>query len=237
MKRLLLACVIAAFSAPVFAQDGPPRVSEIATSGRAEIRVPAGRATVLFSVENFAKSAATAASDNARISMAVLSSLRYHGVGDDQMTNGGYSVYQDFEKGDRTKPRGFNARNTIRVEVPRIETVGSVIDAGLGAGAANVAPIQYGTGDLSIVRRVALKNAAAEARRDAEVLADAAGGSLGRLLSMSSGNLNPGTSLRSIESVMVTGAGSSSYTPTELRPGDLMVSAIASGRWEFLPRR
>jgi uncharacterized protein YggE len=82
-----------------------------------------------------------------------------------------------------------------------------------------------------------LKNAAAEARRDAEVLADAAGGSLGRLLSMSSGNLNPGTSLRSLESVMVTGAGSSSYTPTELRPGDLMVSAIASGRWEFLPRR
>ena len=235
MKRALLAvCSIAAFSAQVFAQDGPPRVSEIATSGRGEIRMPPTRAIVLFTVENFARNAAAAASDNARTSQATITALKSAGVKDGSISNGGYSVNQDFEKGDRLKPRGFNARNVIRVEVSPIANVGSVIDAALEAGASNVLPIQFMGGDLSTVRRDALKSAVVEARRDAEALAEAADGSLGRLLSMTSGIAQP--TYRG-EVVTLSSGSAGGYTPTDLRPGDVTVSAVASGRWEFLPRR
>lgn len=235
MKRALLAvCFIAALSAPMFAQDGPPRVSEIATSGRGEIRMPPTRAIVLFTVENFARNAAAAASDNARTSQATIAALKSAGMRDADISNGGYSVNQDFEKGDRLKPRGFNARNVVRVEVSPIANVGKVIDAALEAGASNVLPIQFMGGDLSTVRRDALKSAVVEARRDAEALAEAAGGSLGRLLSMTSGIGQP--TYRG-EMVALASGSATGYTPTDLRPGDLTVSAIASGRWEFLPRR
>jgi uncharacterized protein len=233
MKRALLAvCSIAALSAPVFAQDGPPRVSEIATSGRGEVRIPPTRAIVAFNVDNFARNAAVAASDNARTSQATIAALKSVGVKDTDISNGGYSVYPDFEKG---KPRGFNARNIIRVEVP-IADVGKVVDTALEVGATSVSPIQFMGGDLAVVRRDALKRAVAEARRDAEALADAAGGSLGRLLSLTSGVSQP---IGRGPEFAVTAALSSSggYTPTDLRPSDLTVTAVASGRWEFLPRR
>ena len=236
MKRIVFATLatVAQFRASAFAQDAP-RVSEIATTGRGEVRVTPTRAIVSFTVENFAKNAAQAASDNSRTSQAIRKSLRDAGVAENELTNGGYSVNQDFEKGDRTKPRGFNARNVIRVEVSRVADVGKLIDAALAAGATSVSPIQFTAGDLTTFRRDALKAAVAEARRDAETLAEAAGGSLGRLIAMN-GFFNPGIALRAAAEVIAT-SGSGSYVPTDLRSNDLTVTANASGRWEFIPRR
>jgi uncharacterized protein YggE len=235
MNRILFTTiVIVGLSTSAFAQD-TPRVSEIATTGRGEVRVPPTRAIVSFTVENFAKNAAQAASDNSRTSQAIRKSLRDAEVAESELSNGGYSVYQDFEKGDRTKPRGFNARNVIRVEVSRVADVGKLIDAALAAGATSVSPIQFTAGDLTSFRRDALKAAVAEARRDAETLAEAAGGSLGRLIQMN-GFFNPGVALRAASEVVATGL-AGGYVPTELRPNDLTVTANASGRWEFVPRK
>ena len=235
MNRILLTAIaIAGMSTSAFAQDAP-RVSEIATTGRGEVRVPPTRAVVAFTVENFAKNAAQAASDNSRTSQAIRKSLRDAGVAESELSNGGYSVYQDFEKGDRMKPRGFNARNVIRVEVLRVADVGTLIDAALAAGATSVSPIQFTAGDLTAFRRDALKAAVAEARRDAETLAEAAGGSLGRLILMN-GFFNPGIALRAAADVIATGV-AGGYAQTELRPNDLTVTANASGRWEFIPRK
>lgn len=236
MNRILFtALAVAGMSTSAFAQDAP-RVSEIATTGRGEVRVPPTRAVVAFTVENFAKNAAQAASDNSRTSQAIRKSLRDAGVAENELSNGGYSVYQDFEKGDRMKPRGFNARNVIRVEVLRVADVGTLIDAALAAGATSVSPIQFTAGDLTAFRRDALKAAVAEARRDAETLAEAAGGSLGRLLAMTSNT--PGSPIGGRASeVMLTASSAGAYVPTDLRPSDMTVAAFASGRWEFIPRK
>src|SRR4051812_43545503 len=107
MRRFLLVTVTGfAVCGSAAAQDASPRVAEIATSGRGEIRIPPTHAIVMFTVENSARTAAGAASDNSRNSQATIQSLRSAGIKESEITNGGYAVNQDFENGDRRKPRG-----------------------------------------------------------------------------------------------------------------------------------
>ncbi len=239
MTRLLLATLASiAVCGPASSQEAPARVAEIMTSGRGEIRVPPTHGVVYFTVENSSRTAASAASDNARNSQATIQSLRSAGVRESEITNSGYGVSQDFENGDRRKPRGFIARNTIRVDVP-VVNIGKAIDAAVAAGTTNVSPVQFLAGDLSAPRREAIRMAVQEARRDAEALAEASGGSLGRLLSMSSGGTSQPV-YRSIDYAVATAgisAGGYAPPPTDLRSNDLTISAVASGRWEFVPRR
>lgn len=235
--RLSQLCVIAAVvcAGVAGAQPQQPREPEIVTGGRGEVRVAPNRAILVVTVETRAPTASQAALLTAKGVASTIASLRAAGAPPDRITNGGYSVGQDFENGDRRRPRGFLARNSVRVEVPVVADVGKLIDAALAGGATLVAPIQFLGPNMENARREALRIAVEEARRDAEVLANAAGGSLGRLLSLSSGAAPP--QYREIEfqasSTMVT----SSSVPTTIAPSDLVVSAVASARWEFLPRR
>jgi len=218
-------------SLEVSAQEIPPRVPEIMASGRGEIRVSPTNAVVLFTVENSGRSADLAASDNARSSQETIKSLKSAGVKENEISNGGYSLSQHFENG---RPRGFIARNMIRVDIP-VANVGKAIDAAVETGATNVSPIQFRAAEVNGPRRDALRMAVQEARRDAEAIAEASGGSLGRLLSMTS-YFNPAIMARAASDVVLQGAGGG-YTPTDLRPSDLTVIATASGRWEFVPKR
>ena len=228
--------VIAALTSTALAQDTPARMPDIATIGRGEISIRATHAILTVMVENNASSAATAGGENARLVASTMKSLRAAGVKDAELTNGGYSLNQDFENGDRRRPRGFVARNSIRIDVPRVDEVGKLIDAALAGGATLVSPIQYLGNDMSNARRDALKAAVAEATRDAQTLAEAAGGTLGRLISMSTGIGNP-VYPRLGSEVVATSLASSGFPETSIRPNDIIVTAMASGRWEFVPRR
>ena len=238
MKLVLAGCALAvALTSPVIAQDVPARPSEIAATGRGEITIVPNRAVLTVTVENTATSASTTGAENARIVNATIQSLRSAGVKDEELTNGGYSLSQDYENGDRRRPRGFVARNSVRVEIPRVSDVGKLIDAALAGGATIVSPIQFLGPNMPNARRDALTAAVVEARRDAEALAAASGGSLGRLLSMTTGTGQP--YYQQLSEVVVTGiaSGGVAMAPTTIRPGDLTIVAVASGRWEFVARR
>jgi uncharacterized protein YggE len=133
-------------------------------------------------------------------------------------------------------PVEFIARNTVRATVKRLDETGKVIDAALGAGATAIASVQFSSPSADQARSSALAMAVAQAQRDAEVLARAAGGTLGRLLSMSSsGPGGPGYQYASdINFAYPIEAGGSVY-PTMINPRDLSVNVSVFGRWEFIP--
>lgn len=73
-----------------------------------------------------------------------------------------------------------------------------------------------------------------QARADAALIATAAGGSLGRLISLtSSGGAPPVYGQFQLESAVLTSGGGP--VPTSISPRDLIATAQASGRWEFVP--
>jgi len=204
----------------------------INAAGRAEVRIKPTRAIVHFTVQAKGATAAIAASENARLVASTIRALTAAGRRADDISNSLYNVGVDHD--NRGKPIGFVATNGLRVAVANIDDIGRVIDAGLGGGATQVTSTQYLGEGMEEARRTALKTAVDEARRDAEAMAVAGGGQLGRLLSLTSAG-PIGAPIRDgyMETVVATAA---AY-PTSIRPNDLTVVAVASGRWEFVAKR
>jgi uncharacterized protein YggE len=229
----LVLCAAAQLSAQTITAAS---LSEINTTGRGEIHLAPDRATVLFTIETHASSAAGASSTNSEVTSATLKAVKAAAGAQDTVTTESYMVLPDYEKG---KPRGFQARNTIRVKLQDILRVGAVVDAGLAAGATQVQQIQFTASTSLAVRRQAIKLAVSEARLDAEALAEAAGGTVGKLLSVSSAG-SSGIAMARLDAAVITGlaaSGGTAYTPPPVLPNDVVVSAMATTKWEFIPRR
>lgn len=214
------------------AQSSPPPAaapqSLIETSGRAEARIVPDRATITVGVESRGATAAAAAADNARRQRAILDTLRSLGLTSDLLSTQNYSVSPEMQYPQGGQPRvtGYTVSNVVRVEVRRLDDVPRIIDASLAKGANQIASLQFYSSKADSVRRVALAQAVANARADAEVLARAAGGSLGALLELSTepNEIRPIT-------VPIAMARMSAAAPTPIEPGEATISAFVSARW------
>src|SRR5687767_12369341 len=222
--------VLGAQSLPVPNAQAP----EIVTVGRGDTTIAPTSATISVSVTTRGATAGQAAAENATRLESTLRALRAMGLAATDLTTVGYSVGQNYEEQrDRRRSAGFVARNTVRVEVRRVEDLGRVIDAALAGGATEVSAPQFLSTNLREARRVALAEALREARADADAIARAAGGTVGRLIAANSGVSSP--MYRDVyNEVVVTGAVSGGV-PTNIIPRDLGIAAHVTARWEFIP--
>jgi uncharacterized protein YggE len=227
---------IAAIGGALGGQTGPvpnAQAPEIVAAGRGDTTIAPTSAAFTVSVTTRAATAAQAAAENAKRLASTLNWLRSQGLAATDITTAGYSVGQHFEEDrGRQTPAGFVARNSLRVEVRRLDDLGKIIDAALTGGATEISSPQYLSTNLPEGRRAALAEAVREARADAEAIARAAGGSIGRLISASSGVSGP--MVREAYGDMVLTASRMSV-PTNIMPRDLGVSAQVTVRWEFIP--
>jgi uncharacterized protein YggE len=209
---------------------------EITASGRGEVRLAPTYAALIVNVGTRAKTAVEAATQNAEKVAAVLKALKASGLSDKDITTAGYNLQQDYDYGPdrRPEPSGFSANTSIRAEIRRLDNLGRVIDAAIAGGATGISGVQYFASNTEEARRSAMAQAVREAKTDADVLARAAGGSLGRLIALNSGGVNqpfPREMMMAGGNVMVRSAGA----PTNIVPAELNVIAMVSGRWEFIP--
>lgn len=236
VKFFIRASLVAAMvsAGPLLAQTLASE-SQISSTGHGEVQLKPARASIYFTVQGRGETAALAAAKNAQIVAATVKSLIAAGLRPETITNSFYNVAPDFEyTAGARKQNGFLASNGISVEKVNIADVGKVIDAGLAGGADMVSSAQYSGDGIEEARRNALKVAVQQARLDAEAMATAAGGSLGRLVSLMTG-APPVAGERAIQ--LRAAAASTIAGGTAIRPADLTVSATATGRWEFIPRK
>lgn len=232
-RLLVLLAASVGFSGSLVAQaPAPPGPPQIITTGTGEARVAPDRAMVMIGVQSKAASASQAAAENARRQRAVLDTLRAIGIASDQLSTSGYSVAPDMQYTPNQTPRvtGYTVTNTVNVDVHRIDDVGKVIDAALGKGANEISSLQFFSSKADSVRRAAMAVAVANARADAEVLARAAGGSLGQLLELStSAPIRPMVAM-----AMSLKAG---RVATPIEPGEETMSVSVTARWVFVSGR
>ena len=213
---------------------------EIVVSARGEVRIVPDRASIMFAIETRSPSAASASATNSRVTASVMDALKRAGLAASDVNTLSFNVHQDYERPTTTRsaptPTGFIARNMMRADVRQVGDAGHIIDAALAAGATQVAAVQFTAGNLEEARRRALTVAVGEARRDAETLAQAAGGSLGRLLALTSTQSSPMMRGRE-EVVFSSGSGVGIVDVPSFNPRELSVFATASARWEFIPRQ
>jgi uncharacterized protein YggE len=157
------------------------------------------------------------------------------GLTPEQISTLGYSVSPEQRSdGKQVKVVGYVARNTVRVEVRRIDQVGGLIDASLGAGANMVSSLRFYSSREEEIRREALAAAVVRARADADVMAKAAGGSLGTLYELSAPVFSPYAEERA---VMLTSMRADASVETPISPGEQSLRVTVTTRWVFVPAR
>lgn len=217
------------------AQERPMMpLAELNTSGTAERRAAPDRVMVHFSVETRAPSAAAAASANATAVQSVRSALRQartdslapmlsYRVGPE------YSRPRPTDEDQEPKIIGYLARTIVAARPPRIEDAGRAIDAALAAGATGVASLTFESSAVPETRNDAIAEAAVMARREAEVLARAMGGSLGPMI-WSSTTGAPVMYQTANSSVMYR-----RMEGMDMVPSDIVVRVVVNARWRFIP--
>lgn len=215
-------------------RESQPALPEVTATGRGDVLVTPDRARLSVMVESHADNASRAASDNALAVASVRAALLAAGATQSDIRTVGYNVSQDYDRG---KPKGFVARNSMRVDVQQIALLGKFIDAALKGGATQLAPVQFFGPGLEKARHEALAQAIARARGDAEAMAQAAGGVLGDIISLSSSSFGPGSYEQPMQVSATSGLASSSMNPTSFSVSELTISATAVGKWRYVVRK
>ena len=189
---LMLAAAPASALSQVVAADTAR--AEIVNGATGEAQLVPDRATIYIGVLTRAANAAAAARDNAQRQRSVIDAIAALGVPRDQISTENYSVSPEtrFEQNtQRTTVTGYVVSNVVRVEVRRLDQLPSIIDTAIGKGANQVNSLDFFSSSSDSARHVAMTQAIARARADAEVMARAAGGSLGSLVELSTSDVGP----------------------------------------------
>jgi len=213
-----------------------PTVPQIVTNAQGEVRVAPDRATIVIGVQTRAATAADAAAQNSRKQRAVIDAIKARGVPPEQISTSGFNVIPEtrYDREGQAAPRttSYLVMNTVTVDLRRVDLVGPVIDGALGAGANQINSLSFGVFASDSARRAALTIAVAKAKADAEVMARAAGGSLGPLIELIAADVYMPPVPRAMMAMAKMDAAQESV-PVE--PGQETIRASVSARWQFLP--
>lgn len=227
---------VALAGVPVLGSQIPATAApQIVVTGTGRATVTPDRATIFIGVQTRGASASAAGSENARRQRGILDTLRRVGVGGGQISTMNYNVSPElqYSQTGQAPPKitGYVVSNTVRVELHAIDDVARVIDAALAKGANDISSLQLHSSKADSARRAALAAAVLDARADAESLAQAAGGSLGRLLELATAE----PSARPVSVMMSPRMGAADKTPIEA--GEQTVTAVVTVRWAFVVGR
>lgn len=215
-----------AVSPPASGDRGP----EIVVSGTGEVTVPPAKASFSIEISTTAPTAGAASAENARLSRLVTEGLHSANIRSGEVTSSQISVGPQWaydESTRRQRRTAYAATNSIQIQTEQLDRVGAYIDAALSAGATGVSEVSYAEKDPAAVRRQALGEAVAAARRDAEAMAQAGGGRLGELELLSTQQ----SDLVNAQMRMFKKAVPES---TEVVAPQITVTARVVARWRFL---
>jgi len=210
-----------------------PVAPTIFVSGRGEVQVAPDRARVQVGMETMAKTSQQAAQENNRKQAAILAAIRKLGIAESSIQTLNYSVnpVQRYdEKLRRVVIDGYQVSNIVQVETDKLELAGPIIDAGLNNGANRVAGLEFFVKDRAKAQDQALTEAVASARRQAEVAARAAGGTIVELMELT---INDFERPEPRGMVMMTMKAEGADAPAPISAGMNTVTVSVSTRWKF----
>lgn len=204
MNRLLALPILAipllalTAAAPAAAQNTaePPMMT---IRGEGSSSVTPDIAIVTLGVDSRAATAREAMEQNAEDMSKVVAEIRAAGVEDRDIATSDFNIQPVYENpkrnpdGTHAAPRivGYQVSNIVRVRIRDLATSGAVLDRVVAAGANRVNGISFELSDPDSARDAAIKAAVADARHRAELIADAAGEKIVRILRIDTDMVRP----------------------------------------------
>ena len=188
MRNLIAYAMIAAFLWPVAALADA--TGTLTVTGTATVTAAPDQAILSLGVTTTAETAAGAMAANSDAVSAVIARLIAAKVAERDMQTTGLSLNPNWvmtASGSAQEIQGYIASTTLTVRIADLETAGSVLDAAISDGANTLNGLTFGLADPHPAEDAARKAAVADAVARAQILAAAAGETLGPIVSITEG--------------------------------------------------
>jgi len=191
MRRMATILVVpAALLLPVLpaAADGENERT-INVTGEGTATSPPDMATINTGVQTQAGTAEEALDANNQAMEGLLDVLEDHGIAEKDVQTTSFNVHPIHEQDQRgrTQPAivAYRVVNQVKVEVRNLPRLGEALDALVRAGSNRISGVSFGVDDSTGVLDQARNRAIGDARRRANLYAQAAGVKVGKLLRIS----------------------------------------------------
>ncbi|PJF07853.1 SIMPL domain-containing protein [Pseudorhodobacter sp. MZDSW-24AT] len=192
--RILQAALIAALVSSTaltaaFAQSGPS-VPQITVTGEGTVDGVPDIASLSLGVTTLGDSAAAAMAANTEALNAVMARLKAAGIADRDMQTTNLSInpnWTGYDNGARQRIDGYTASNQLTVRIRDLDGLGGVLDAAIQDGANTLNGLSFGLSEPRPALDAARKAAVEDARARATLLVEAAGATLGKIVSITEG--------------------------------------------------
>ncbi len=218
MKKLamLLTAGLIACSC-IAAQAEEPARRSLTVSGLGSVTAQNDMATVNLTVQTSSRDAKEAARENANIMTAVRQAVIDAGADAGKIETLGYNLYpvNQYDDKGRVKSKMYEADNRMKVVVGDLDNAGKVMDAAINAGANRVDSVNFSVRNGEQYKDAALRAAAQDARRKADILAASLGRTVVNVISVNEDTANVTPIMYRAMKVEAGGVGADAATPLE----------------------
>ena len=162
----------------------------VSVTGTGRVTLTPDRASFNAGVQTVAPTLAAATQDNGARMTAILSALKAAGATERDLRTTGFSIYpQQAQQGEGKPLRivAYQVSNSVTVTKDDPAAVARLVEVAVNAGANSVSGVSFTVSDPARGRDTGLQAAFADARAKADVLARAAGRTIGRALAITEG--------------------------------------------------
>ena len=158
----------------------------VTVTGEATVAVAPDAAVIRIGVTSQDKTAREASEANAKQMTAVLAAIKDTGIADRDVQTSRLSLQPQYDpnKSGTARLTGFQATNQVTVRIRDIDKLPVFLDRAIAAGANEMSGIEFVISEQSKLLDRARDDAIADARRKAELYAQAAGSKLGPVVSI-----------------------------------------------------
>ena len=182
MKYFLLA-VFLCWGVEISAAQAEETFAELKTVGVGAIEADPDIASIPITVRVLDDDPGIVAERISTIISAVMDTLRSLGVDDSAIPGRSFAISTNHQSYQRDEP-DYRADATLELTTRALDSLGVFVGAAIAAGATDISTIRFDTSERPRYREDALRLAVSAARREAQVVAEANGGSLHRLIRM-----------------------------------------------------
>lgn len=188
MKRFLsLLTLLYAVSA--VAQTPPAFLETVTITGTGKAKLTPDRYSFNVGVQTIATTVDDAVRENNQRVAAVIDALKKAGATAAEIRTSNFSIYpqQNFEQGKLPQITGYQVNNSVTVTRDKIGDAGKLLQAALNAGVNTSSGLQFLVSDPVRGRDEGMRAAFADAKAKATTLAQAAGRTVGKALTITEG--------------------------------------------------
>ncbi|MBT5047724.1 MAG: SIMPL domain-containing protein [Rhodospirillaceae bacterium] len=231
MSRIIaasIAIILLTVSFTARAGDDPKRM--VLVEGTGTVTTVPDIADIMTGVTNKAESARQALDANNAAMARLMKALAKADIDEKDIRTSGFTVSPRYEYIKSTRQRritGYQATNQVTVTVRELKRVGRVIDDVVTAGSNQVQGIQFRVSEPERLLDEARKKAFADAKRRAELYADAADIDLGKVIQIQE------RSARSPQPRMLAASALKESRAVPVSPGSQRLSVNVSVKFEL----